>query len=102
MPRRRSLTADNPVRALRREAAAVASDLARKLQDAPAEIEVFGPLVVSAFRDKNSLVFSEIDDNQGRYEGRDERWFRLVRQVRDDAEWGPRLFASLRSPAPVP
>ena len=102
MPRKRPSLADDPLRALRREAAAVASDLARKLQDAPQEIETFGPLVVAAFRNKDSLVFSEIDENQGRYEGRNEDWFRLVRQVRDHPEWGPRLFESLRPPAPLP
>lgn len=100
MPRRRPRTAGDHLRALRREAAAVASDLARKLQDAPAEIETFAPLVVAAFRDRNRLLFLEIDGNQARYEGRAETWFRLMRQVRDHPDWGPRLFESLRSPAP--
>lgn len=97
MARRRSPTADAHLRALRREAATVASELARSLQHAPAEIETVGPLVIEAFRDRNSQVLSEIDENQGRYEGREESWFCLVRQIRYHSEWGPRLIAALRS-----
>ena len=97
MPRGRPPTADDRLRALRREAACVASDLARRLQHAPAETEIVGPIVIGIFCDKHSRVFSEIDENQGRYEGRDEDWFRLLRQVRDDGEWGARLVESLTS-----
>ncbi len=95
MPRRRPPTADDRLRALRREAACVASGLARRLQHAPAESEIVGPIVICAFRAKPCWVFSEIDENQARYEGRDEDWFRLLRLVRDHGEWGPRLFESL-------
>ena len=97
MPHKRPLTVHDHRRMLRREASIVASDLARKLQHVPAGIEAFGPLVLAAFRDRNSEVFSEIDENQVRYEGRDENWFCLVRQVRNHSEWGPQLFESLRS-----
>ena len=97
MPRKRPPTADDRLRALRRDAACVASDLARKLQHAPAETGIIGPIVIVIFRDKPSGVFSEIDENQGRYKGHDEDWFRLLRQIGDHGEWGPQLFESLTS-----
>ena len=97
MPRKRPPTVEDRLRAQRREAAAVASELARRLADALGGIDAFGPVVVDVFRSKDGQVFSEIDENQGRYEGRDEVWFCLVRQVRNHAEWGPRLFQALRS-----
>ncbi len=100
MPRKRPPTAGDHLRALRRDAACVASDLARKLQQVPAETEVVGPIVLEIFQAKSGRLFSEIDENQGRYEGRDEDWFRLLRQVRDHAEWGPRLFESLTRDEP--
>ena len=95
MPRKRPATANDHLRALRRDAACVASDLARKLQHAPAETEIVGPIVLDIFQARSGRLFSEIDGNQGRYEGRDEDWFRLLRQVRDHGEWGPRLFECL-------
>ena len=97
MPRKRPPTADDHLRALRRDAACLASDLARALQHAPA-----GPIVISIFHAKSVRLFSEINRHQHRYEGRDEDWFRLLRQVRDHAEWGPRLFDSLTPDEPPP
>ena len=102
MPRKRPPTADDHLRALRRDAACVASDLAHALQHAPAETDIVGPIVIGIFLAKSGRLFSEIDDNQDRYEGRDEDWFRLLRQVRDHAEWRPRLFDSLTLDEPPP
>ena len=48
--------------------------------------DAFGPLVIEIFQDRSSEVFSEIDDNQGRYEGLGENWFILLRQVRNHSE----------------
>lgn len=97
MARRRPPTADDRLRALRREAAIVASELARSLQHAPREIEVFAPLVVAAFRGRTGEVFAEINENQGLYEGHHESWFCQMRQVRDHSKWGPRLLEVLCS-----
>ena len=102
MPRKRPPTADDHLRALRRDAACVASDLARALQHAPAETEIVGPVVIGIFLAKSVDLFSEIDRHQHRYEGRDEDWFRRLRQVRDHGEWGPRLFDSLTPDEPPP
>ncbi|MDT8278778.1 hypothetical protein RQ734_22235 [Roseomonas mucosa] len=97
MPRKRPPTAEDHRRALRRQAAAVASDLARKLSAVPGKLDAVGPLVIEIFQGRSSQVFSEIDDNQGRYEGHGETWFSLLRQVRNHSEWGPRLFQALGS-----
>lgn len=59
--------------------------------------DAIGPLVIEIFRNRASEVFSEIDDNQGRYEGHGEDWFPLLWQVRNHSEWGPRLFQALCS-----
>ncbi|MFK4046377.1 hypothetical protein HVIM_03900 (plasmid) [Roseomonas mucosa] len=97
MPRKRPPTAEDHRRALRRQAAVVASDLARKLPTVPGELNAVGALVIGIFQGQSSGVFSEIDDNQSRYEGHDESWFSLLRQVRNHSEWGPRLFQALGS-----
>ena len=97
MPRSKVMTAEDRRRALRRHAATVASELSRKLQNGPTEIADFGPLVITVFQDSSSDVFWEIDNNQTRYEGRQENWFCLLRQVRNHSEWGPRLFESMQN-----
>ncbi|MDU7519865.1 MAG: hypothetical protein E7K72_00490 [Roseomonas mucosa] len=100
MPRKRPPTAEDHRRALRRQAAAVASELARKLPAVSGGPDTIGPLVIEIFRNRPGEVFSEIDDNQGRYEGHDEDWFPLLRQVRNHSEWGPRLFHAFCSDGP--
>lgn len=97
MPRKRLPTAEDHRRTLRRQAAAVASDLARRLPAVTGGLDTVATLVIEIFRGQSSEVFSEIDDNQGRYEGHDENWFSLLRQVRNHSEWGPRLFQALGS-----
>lgn len=86
MPRKRLPTAADHRRALRRQAATVASELARRLPAVTGGPDAFGPLVIEIFQDRSSEVFSEIDDNQGRYEGLGENWFILLRQVRNHSE----------------
>lgn len=100
MPRKRPPTAEDHRRALRRQAATIASELARRLPAVTGGLDAVGPLVIEIFQDRPSEVFLEIDDNQGRYEGHDEDWFPLLRQVRNHSEWGPRLFQVLRSDVP--
>ena len=100
MPRKRLPTAEDHRRALRRQAAAVASELARKLPATTGGPDAVGPLVIEIFRNRPGEVFSEIDDNQARYEGHGENWFSLLRQVRNNSEWGPRLFQAFCSDEP--
>ncbi|MHB0668462.1 Hypothetical protein HVPorG_03900 (plasmid) [Roseomonas mucosa] len=100
MPRKRPPTAEDHRRALRRQAAAIASDLARRLPAVTGGLDTVATLVIEIFRGRASEVFLEIDDDQGRYEGHDEAWFPLLRQVRNHSEWGPRLFQALCSDEP--
>lgn len=78
-----------------RKALAIAEQL-RKL-DISEDIEVFGPKVVSICEAAGTGTFMEIDEREmywGRLDGR----FPMVRQVRNHAVWGKRLFAALAQP----
>lgn len=70
---------------------AVAKELAAlELED---DIEVFGPKVLAIMKGVSSGAWTMLDEKPGRFSKAYNERFYMLRRVRNDTEWGARMFA---------
>ena len=70
-----------------------AYDIARELamMDKADDINEFGPRILDLMRGVTWAVFTELDEKPGRFGYMQDRFY-MLRQVRNNQEWGRKMF----------